>query len=326
MEPMKKLLYTITLFFFSTSVFGQGEGFENISLDSGKVLNGSKGETEYTFEYGFADLHLPVFWDTSWGGIWSSGWAISKKYDSATVVSDFARHLYCAKPYKGSGNSGTFAIGQNGSFLYRDRASKEGIVGFHIANTTYAYNSMKLGDGFAKKFGGSSGNDSDYFYCRIKTYHFGALQDSQDIYLADFRDSNNSKDYILSEWKQVNVPVLTDSISFSLFSSDNSSWGMNTPAFFAIDEIQYAVFENVKSQKNVQLQVYPNPVNDKINIRSLYNIETISVFNSTGQLMKMREGISGEIQSLNMSDLTPGMYQLSVQTAGGMASETIIVE
>jgi hypothetical protein len=35
--------------------------------------------------------------------------------------------------------------------------------GVYVTNTTYAYNSMRDGDMFAKKFGGPTGNDPDWY-------------------------------------------------------------------------------------------------------------------------------------------------------------------
>jgi hypothetical protein len=42
------------------------------------------------------------------------------------------------------------------------------ISGAFFTNTTYAYFSMRDGDGFAKKFGGESGDDEDWFKLIIK--------------------------------------------------------------------------------------------------------------------------------------------------------------
>ena len=80
------------------------EGFEEVTLDSGNVINGSKGEKEFKFRTvlnAYAPK-MPIQYDTSWGGYWSGGWAISKQIDGSTGPSDFMKHLYCAKPAFGS--------------------------------------------------------------------------------------------------------------------------------------------------------------------------------------------------------------------------------
>ena len=60
-----------------------------------------------------------------------------------------------------------------------------------------------------------------------------------DFYLADYRYADSSQDYIISAWEYIDLSSLgsVDELSFSLSSSDNGSFGMNTPNYFAIDNI-----------------------------------------------------------------------------------------
>ena len=96
---------------------------------------------------------------------------------------------------------------------------------------------------FPKKFGGASGDDPDFFLLNIEGQDaFSNAVGSVDFYLADFRFTNNAQDYILNDWAFVDLNSLGTSVSslhFSLSSSDNGAFGMNTPAYFAIDNLQY---------------------------------------------------------------------------------------
>jgi hypothetical protein len=114
------------------------------------------------------------------------------------------------------------------------------ISGMYVTNTTWAYLSMRDGDQFAKKFGGASGNDPDWFkmtYWGIKAD--GSLTGTSDFYLADFRFGNNSQDYIIDNWNWIDFTALGDvvGLQFALTSSDSSAWGMNTPSYFALDNL-----------------------------------------------------------------------------------------
>ena len=60
------------------------------------------------------------------------------------------------------------------------------VQGAWITNTTYAALSMLNGDGFAKKFGGDSGNDADWFLLSISGTN-SAQSNRVDFYLADYR-------------------------------------------------------------------------------------------------------------------------------------------
>jgi hypothetical protein len=108
-----------------------------------------------------------------------------------------------------------------------------------FANTTYAGLSMQDGDGFAKKFGGVTGDDLDFFKLDVVGSLLGTTTGTVSIYLADFRFSDNSLDYILRTWKTENLSSLgtVDSLQFDLTSSDNGAFGINTPTYFALDNI-----------------------------------------------------------------------------------------
>ena len=61
------------------------------------------------------------------------------------------------------------------------------------------------------------------------------------FYLADFRSADPAQDYIVNDWRFVDVSSLVSGgaarFSFSLESSDVGPWGMNTPAYFAVDQV-----------------------------------------------------------------------------------------
>jgi hypothetical protein len=66
---------------------------------------------------------------------------------------------------------------------------------------------------------------------------------SVDFYLADYQFTSNCYDYILHEWTWVDLTPLGDivkTLHFELSSSDIGAWGMNTPSYFAIDNLQYS--------------------------------------------------------------------------------------
>ncbi len=291
------------------------EDFEAVTLDSGKVLNGKTGENEYKFLSGL--LTFPVSYDTSFGGYWSSGWAISRKIDSATVKSSSSRHLFCAKPGKGFGNSNTFVVGQNGSAFSYPWTSGSALTGFYISNSTYTYNSMKLGDFFGKKFGGKTGKDLDYLFVRVKSWVKNQLKDSQDVYLADFRFADSTKDYILKDWNKVVLsPWRTDSVSFEMYGSDTGIYGLNTPAFFVIDNVSIDRLENVSRRANLQVSLFPNPASNAIKIASSSKLLNYKILNILG--IEIKSSVTNEgIENIDLAGFTTGTYIFIGETADG---------
>ncbi len=321
---MKNTILTLLAMACTLGLKSQGtEGFENVTLDSGKVLNGKSGETSYMFQSNL--IKMPVFYDTSFGGFWSSGWAISRKYDSTTIKSNAGRHLYCAKTFKGINNSNTFAVGQNGSYFTIDQGGGFRISHFYLTNSTYTFNSMKFGDLFGKKFGGKTGKDADYLFVRIKTYLMGSLKDSQDIYLADFRSSDSTKDFILKDWVRVDIPTfMADSFTFTMNSSDTGSFGMNTPGFFVLDDIAYDRTENVTKLANGTFQIYPNPATDRVNLNFTESVSAVSIFDLQARCVLKKE-VNARQFILETNQLSNGLYQVQIQTRQGIISNQLII-
>jgi hypothetical protein len=95
---------------------------------------------------------------------------------------------------------------------------------------------MTYGDSFAKKFG-----QGDFFLLTIQGFTLPGGQGSQvgeiDFYLANFLGTDPSKYYIVDTWQTLDLSKLVgaQSLVFGVESSDNSKFGINTPAEFAID-------------------------------------------------------------------------------------------
>ena len=110
-----------------------------------------------------------------------------------------------------------------------------------ITNTTYTAFTILDGNSFSKAFGGASGNDPDWF--KVTAYGVDAsgavLEGAAEFYLADFRFEENSQDYIVNDWREWDLSSLAGaaSLHFDFTSTDVGMFGMNTPAYFAMDDL-----------------------------------------------------------------------------------------
>ena len=113
------------------------------------------------------------------------------------------------------------------------------VTGCYVTNNLWAYKSMRDGDSYSAPFGGSDGTTPDYFVLHAigKDMDNNAI-DTLDFYLADHRFDNPEEDYIVDTWEWFDLSSLGEvaSISFTLESSANNSWGMVTPAYFCMDD------------------------------------------------------------------------------------------
>ncbi len=183
-------------------------------------------------------VHFQNSYNPDWGS-WA-GFAWSRVNDPVTPGWG---NQYAVISGAGQGGSATYAIGYDDPFApAADQITlpvPAPVRGLYVNNTTYAALDMRDGSAFSKKFGGVSGDDPDWFRLTIhgRDIH-GALTGSAEIYLADFRFADNSQDYILDTWTWValtNLGPAVKTLEFDLDSSDVGMFGMNTPAFFALD-------------------------------------------------------------------------------------------
>lgn len=172
-------------------------------------------------------------------GCCQNDWIYSNRTDTTTPGYENQFSSYAGSGAAGSSNYAIALLGApTVSF-----GGPVAVSGAYFTNTTYAALSMLEGDLFAKKFGGASGGDADWFKLTIEGRDASnALTGSVDFYLADYRFADNSLDYIVKDWTYVDLSSLgtVSSLSFSMSSSDMGAWGMNTPAYFAMDSLAVA--------------------------------------------------------------------------------------
>lgn len=289
-------------------------GFEELhdSLGTSGVRNGSQGNKSYRFSQDGFNLTLNTNWDTSFGGYWAGGWAFSNLKYTTEEPSDFSKHLYASKPGKGSEKSGSvYAVGTDGSCIQNKNPLNQSVAGCYISNSTYAYNSMKLGDNFAKKF-----DSNDSFALIVDFYLSGKEVGSQKVWLADYRSASADDHFILDTWQWVTFQYANaDSIVFHFESSDMGDWGINTPKYFCLDEVQLVSGANIEEFPSpLALEVYPNPFNEYIKIDIEEKVKRIHLMDLSGKV----QPISVENETiLNTSMVSRGAYILTIFTEGG---------
>ena len=212
--------------------------FDDLSLAPESYWNGSDESGGFASGSAYFNNNYNSTYD-SW-----DGFASSNITDTNTSGLD---GQYNAIPGGGQNGSANYAIGFDpvaagfGTELPTMTVDSACTVeGFYVTNNNYAYYSMLNGDALAKKFGGDSGDDEDWFLLTIIGKDVGGVTSGTvDFYLADYRFADNSLDYIVETWEYVDLTSLgvVKSLEFSLSSSDVGEWGMNTPAYFAMDTV-----------------------------------------------------------------------------------------
>ncbi len=292
--------------------------FESFSLPTDSFWDGTINPGE--FSNGNA-----IFQNVN-SGWWSKGFAYSNMKDSTTAGYG---NQYSARTAVGYNNSVIYAVGQNGAYVKLSGAAKGKVVdGFYATNTTYAALSMQDGDQFCKKFGGVSGTEPDYLKLVVHGYLLNVeANDSVTFYLADYRASNSADDYIVKDWRWVNLTALgnVDSLVFSMSSTDNALWGMNTPGYFAMDN--FTTLNSPVSVSNLaasSLNVFPNPMSNHVNIDlGEKEAKSISIYDASSRLV-YSVAVNSSKTNIDVSTLASGVYYLQVVGDDYAATQKLI--
>lgn len=237
--------YFIVLTTFSLTLTpalrGQTIGFEDINVPTPPgYINGSTGPGGNTqFASGgatFNNYYNPTF------GNWA-GWSVSNVTD---VTTQGFGNQYAAYnlPAGGGDNSPNYAVGYVDSFdavtptITLPAGTKPQSA--RITNTTYAALIMLDGDpsGFARQFDVAH---QDYFLLSIQGFDaLGMLTGTVNFYLADYQvPSVVAQPYVISQWTTVDLTPLGDAttLMFTEASTDSGAFGINTPTYFALDNL-----------------------------------------------------------------------------------------
>jgi len=210
--------------------------FENLTVPPAGFFNGDPGtlapgqfvNTPWT-SGGAAFAN--TFGIDSYGGFDYPYW-YGFAYSNVVNTTDPAfENQYASYPGGGFGSS-TYAV------AYSEAAGvtlpvATTVSGFRIANTTYAALTMKNGD----QYGFSAPLPAGGWFSTTATGRLGgATTGSATFYLADLR--SGSSPGVIAAWTWFDLTSLgtVDRIEFSFDGSDKGTFGLNTPAYFAMDD------------------------------------------------------------------------------------------
>jgi hypothetical protein len=221
---MKRFLLLACVFFSFVGVgsaSAQSVDFEDLVLAPESFWNGSDESGGFSSNGVFFSNDYNAEWD-SW-----DGFAYSNLTD--TTAAGYAAQ-YNAIAGSGQNNSANYAVGYVSAFAAGPPTitfdTERTISGAYFTNTNYAYYSMKNGDDFSKKF-----TSDDWFLLTVT----GLNAQGETTGTVSFKLSDGTN--IVDTWTWVDLSALgmVKELTFALTSTDNGDYGMNTPAYFAMD-------------------------------------------------------------------------------------------
>ena len=295
--------------------------FEEVELPESLYYNGSDG----TGGFSSGGFWFPVDYNADWMS-WS-GFSVSAMKDSITAGYG---NQYSSIAGSGANGSEKYVVAYDAGALKLPFETAMEVKGFYITNTTYAYLAMRDGSDWTKKFGGTSGTEPDYFKLMVSgTDMQGNPTDTLEFYLADFRSENPEENYILKDWEWFNCESLgaVTALNFALESSDVGEYGMNTPAYFCIDNFTAALpsVSSPQVKKQTELRIYPNPAKNLFYIDVPDGTQRLSVTDGSGRILFMQESPRPESMPVRALEGMPaGVYFIRLKTNEGVVSAKMV--
>ena len=325
---MKKIYFLALTFACSTLSFSQSitvdfEDFDLASIDT--FYNGADHAGEINSNGVIFNNYYEEF---SWGVAWS-GFSISNLRDDTTA---------------GFGNQYSAFVENNNDYnqyaiYYQTDTIKfqtpVNVDAIDFCNTTYAGLSMKHGDPFSKQFGSIYNADGDidgtdgkdYFYATLFAYDQNLNYiDSSNVYLADYTSNDTDDHYIINDWTTFQFNNLTN-VSYlviKLKSSDVGLYGMNTPAYLAMDNLLLTPGNlNTFTPEKTNFLIYPNPTNGNITLKG-ENLkgQQVLILDNLGKIVYQKE-LFNDDSIINLGHLPKGIYFVKI---GSNNTKKLIVQ
>jgi len=275
---------------------------EEDSFYSGSYLFKASGMPEYNYWYGYAL--------------------------SAENSSLFEGLQHQMRSVTGSGrNSSNFAVAypQGLSIEVTNNPDGDTIPGFYITNSAYAYSSMTKGDGYAHKF-----EKGDWLKIIAKGKTASGEVREKEFYLADMRSENQTEHFILDTWKWFDLRSLgrVKSVTFNFDGSDKGSYGLNTPAYFCMDDFgafdpDAGISEVVET--NASVRIYPVPVVDHITVDTGLENYSVDIYSMTGSRIFSANGLNGTTR-IERDGWSAGIYIMRITAGNYVTTRRILIK
>ncbi|MEA2042963.1 MAG: DUF4465 domain-containing protein [Bacteroidota bacterium] len=258
---------------------------------NGSDLSGEFGDAQVTFE-------------NSYNTDYQSWFGFSYAFDTITVDMQYIDHATDA-----SGN--VFGIGyvpndwEGGTYenlpITCSFAQSTSVQSIDVTNSEYAADVILYGS----SFGEPAFTAGDWFKLIISGYSNNELTGEIEFLLADYTDGNS---IVINSWETINLSELgtVDSLQFNLASTHTGNYGMNTPAYFCIDNISYETSADIYTQTEETFKIFPNPVINDFKISGINNHTQIIIRDISGKTVKQISVSKNE--NIDISNLPTGIY------------------
>ena len=241
--------------FFATSCDSNDDEYNEVVLtlnateihyDENGVWADAMNPDAKVVSQGFTFSHTADVQYFYWTGMVASRCTDNADYNS---TNEWLSHQCAAMPAGGMAGKGTpYIIGywnsmETSETPFADRSCAITFnndatftpISMYVTNNSYAYYSVVDGGAYCRKFA-----KGDYFALKVYGWTGSAVVGPVTVYLADYRSEKESEWFALKDWTFVNLDTLGEvkGLFFEMESTDSGQWGINTPTYFALDNLK----------------------------------------------------------------------------------------
>jgi hypothetical protein len=141
----------------------------------------------------------------------------------------------------------------------------------------------------------------------------------------------NPEDFTLLNGSVLEAPVTWTEETFDLSAYDGQEvyvaiQCVSQDAFvFMIDDVLITSVTGINDIEMGNINIYPNPATNLVNIDSDHPINTIQIISYTGQMVYNQQ-VSGNNVQINTSDFSVGVYFINVTTSEGVTTQKLLIK
>lgn len=217
--------------------------FENLWLDSESYWNGLDQSGSFVSgTYMFDNGNMPE---------WNFWYNFAYSNCTATTFNTLNPDQFNSAVGSGYNGSENYVVSfpQGGNITVLNKAEGDSIRGFYISNNAYAVECINNGLPPGRAF-----TEGDWLKVTITGTHADNTKATVEYYLADYRATAENDRYYLDTWQWVDLRSLGEvkTLSFAITGSDTGSYGLNTPAYFCLDNFNGKRVIHEASQQTIQ--------------------------------------------------------------------------
>jgi hypothetical protein len=100
--------------------------------------------------------------------------------------------------------------------------------------------------------------------------------------------------------------------------------GSPTPTSYALSSAEPDGFAGITTNKLANISVYPNPATETISVKGLTDNATLTLVDATGKTISTADAEPG-VATMNISDVTAGIYFLHVSSGNGTSVNRVVI-